>query len=198
MIVNNENTIEQTQGADLNQELTSQESVNGVNKGNGTPDPDPPIKAEKAYEYFKSVLDANNKPYKEATLRAYSQLPDVKSYIRKFYTYNGLTDQMPTQQEADSIYNTWIDKPVIEKKNLDETLSQQFSESPNVQEDSDSPSTSENTISLSESPTITLTEDELKEAGYVNTQEIAEYDFDSWKNEINIKGVGGYLDEKNT
>jgi hypothetical protein len=196
MIVNNENTIEQTQGADSNQELTSQESVNGVNQGNGTPDPDPPIKAEKAYEYFKSVLDANNKPYKEATLRAYSQLPDVKSYIRKFYTYNGLTDQMPTQEEADSIYNTWIDKPIVEKKNLDQTLSQQFSESPNVQDASDSPSTSENTISLSESPTITLTEDELKEAGYVNTQEIAEYDFDSWKNEINIKGVGGYLDEK--
>lgn len=196
MIVNNENTIEQAQGADLNQELTSQESVNGVNQGNGTTDPDPPIKAEKVYEYFKSVLDANNKPYKEATLRAYSQLPDVKSYIRKFYTYNGLADQMPTQEEADSIYNTWIDKPVVEKKNLDQTLSQQFSESPNVQEDSDSPSTSENTISLSESPTITLTEDELKEAGYVNTQEIAEYDFDSWKNEIDIKGVGGYLDEK--
>ena len=196
MIVNNENILEQKQGAELNQELNSQVNVIDTAQTNNTPNPDPPINIDKAFQYFKSVLDANNKTYKEETLMAYAKLPDVKDYIRKFYVYNGLVDQIPTQEESDSIYNTWIDVPKVEKKNLDETLSQQFSENPNVQEDSDSPSTSDNTISLSEPPTITLTEDELKEAGYINAEEIAKYDFDSWKNEINVKGVGGYLDEK--
>lgn len=207
MIVNNQqenNTVEvlENENAPINNNVVVSE---GNSVSDKKTDPDPPINKQKAFEYFKSVLDSNNKKYDESTLRAYSSNKNLKQTIRKFYAFNGLVNQMPTETEADSIYNSWIDKKLVEKKNLSQTLNQEFSESPNMEGSSGSVLTSENTASSSDLDTkpenqnagvITLDDEDLNNAGYTFGKEMPSYDFNEWKAEINIKGVGGYIDEK--
>jgi len=109
MIVNESNTEQQ------DVEIKNQPQVDG-NGSNQVTDPDPPIDVNKAFNYFKSSLEAAGKKTDEKLLYSYASRSDLKTYIREFHVLNGLMETLPNEQEADSIYNSWIDKSFVEKK----------------------------------------------------------------------------------
>ena len=190
MIVNESNTEQQ------DVEIKNQPQVDG-NGSNQVTDPDPPIDVNKAFNYFKSSLEAAGKKTDEKLLYSYASRSDLKTYIREFHVLNGLMETLPNEQEADSIYNSWIDKSFVEKKNQVQTSLDDFSSQPNIVTDSEQQSTSGDGASSSDYiSTITLSEEELNREGYTRSEELVAYDFDSWKNEISVKGVGGYINEQ--
>lgn len=191
MIVNEEQNIEQ-------QVVSNQPNVNTQN----TIDPDPPIDVDKAVEYFKSKLDGANRKYNEKTLYKYAARKDLKTFIRSWHATNGFIKSMPNEQEADSIYNSWIDKSAIEKKNLDQTILDDFSSQPNVATDSEQPSTSGNGKSSSDSNlrnsnivTYPLTNSDLDRILTTTNYDLRKYDLNAWKHEIDIKGASSGIDE---
>ncbi len=194
MIVN-----EQTTTPDINTEssdVTTNTAVVENDSQNQTNPTVPPIVVDKVVNYFKSKLDKAGKKYDEKLLYQYAKRSDLKTFIRKWHVYNGFANQLPSPSEVDSVYNTWIDQNAIEKKNQNQTAQQVLQSQPNVQStDSDSPSTSTDGSSSSAPNTINLSEEDLNNASNTNTDEINLYDFDSWKKEIEIKGIGGYLSE---
>ena len=194
MIVN-----EQTTTPDINTEssdVTTNTAVVENDSQNQTNPTDPPIVVDKVVNYFKSKLDSAGKKYDEKLLYQYAKRSDLKTFIRKWHVYNGFANQIPSESEVDSVYNTWIDQNAIEKKNQNQTTQQILQNQPNVQStDSDSPSISTDGSSSSAPNTINLSEEDLNNASNTNTDEINLYDFDSWKKEIEIKGIGGYLSE---
>ena len=206
MIVNESNKDQQLIQPESNVELTpSNTNVDLNNQEVKTvdpdpTDPDPKIKSDKVVEYFKSQLEAAGRNYDEKTLYKYAKRKNLKKYIREFHVLNGLMETLPSEQEADSIYNTFIDKTFIEKKNQVENKAKDFSSQGNVVTGSEQQSTSGDGAPSLESNqqegVITLTAQDLNDAGYTRTEELVDYDFTAWKKQITAKGIGGYINEQ--
>ena len=124
MIVNSNTTPENTEIK--SQPKTTEAMAPGLNEVKPTDvatseadskqNPDPPVKAKAVVDYFKSLYISKGREFDEDVLYKYAQRKDLKSFIRKFHVIGGFSDSMPTQEESDAIYNTWLDTSVVEKK----------------------------------------------------------------------------------
>lgn len=95
-------------------------------------DPKDPINADKVVDYFKGVLKNAGRNINEQELYKIAGRKDLKSYITTWYIENLLAKQAPNKQQIDSIYNTWIDKTLVEKKNQVQTSLKDFPAKKNV------------------------------------------------------------------
>lgn len=113
-------------------------------------DPNPPS-SDKVYEYYVSLYEQSGKQFNEERLRNISKAPNHRFWVDKFRKELNLKSL--NDQEYNSVYDSWIVKPEVEKKNSDNTLSQSIQENAVVVQDGelDSQSVLENTTILSES-----------------------------------------------
>ena len=95
-------------------------------------DPKDPINADKVVGYFKGVLKNAQRSFDEKELYEIAGRKDLKSYITMWHIENGLAKQAPNKQQIDSIYNTWVDKTLVEKKNQVQTSLKDFPAKQNV------------------------------------------------------------------
>lgn len=206
MIVNESNKDQQLIQPETNVELTPNNTNIDFNNQEvktvdpDPTDPDPKIKSDKVVEYFKSQLEAAGKDYDEKFLYSYAKRKDLKEFIREFHVVNGLIKNLPSEKEADSIYNTFIDKTFIEKKNQVQNDTKEFLSQGNVVTGLEQQSTSGDGVPSLESNqqegVISLTAQDLDDAGYTRSEELVDYDFTAWKKQITAKGIGGYINEQ--
>jgi len=122
---------------------------------------DPPIKKELAKKYYSDIALENGIELSDQALEFWVSDGDLKNNISRFHTNYGLGKVMPKGEKRDSIYNSWLEKEDVEKKNLSQTVSEDLSQSANVVSVSESPSTHSDTTSLSEQDLEDLPEVEI-------------------------------------
>ena len=185
MIVNSNTTPENTEIK--SQPKTTEAMAPGLNEVKPTDvatseadskqNPDPPVKAKAVVDYFKSLYISKGREFDEDVLYKYAQRKDLKSFIRKFHVIGGFSDSMPTQEESDAIYNTWLDTSVVEKKNPTVNGVQEPAKNPQEGTSLEQPSiVSGGSPSLVSPGVLSLSDEEVRNDNedYVSFQEPAE------------------------